>query len=304
MAPTAPQPQAPSQAYAQFPGAYGQPFQPYSQYGAPQPQAAQQIIRTEPTESKGWKITRSALHGAGIVVAILCIALSFSFKGTTTEVFTAWYSSPAAFIAFVWSLAELIVRAVRKQKEGIHPGAHVGVCLLIWLAASFVAGVYSTFAAISHYGDRSSNCDYRYDSSIQDYTYYNCTLPFNGRFGQWIALTVFSWLLWLIYFILFVGSCIDTHKRNQAKRQQVVIVNPGSFWGAGQGWQQLPQGAQIVQAAAPGISLGNRDSTQPQNPLPTEFYSEKGKEPQRLSPTHQPAAPPQITEYYTPSASK
>jgi hypothetical protein len=43
------------------------------------------------------------------------------------------FLGPSATVAFVWSLAEAICICVRGGHRGIHPGACVGVDLILWL---------------------------------------------------------------------------------------------------------------------------------------------------------------------------
>lgn len=135
-----------------------------------------------------------------------------------------------------WSATELIVRSVRKFQTGVHPGAHVGMCLIIWIIASIVGGTFATMVAISQ---SYCNEDVYYSSNYSD----ECSGQFIGSVGSFWAITVFTWLTWLFYFILFIFACIDTARRNATKRQPIMIVNP-SYWGpAMQGWEQMPQNA-------------------------------------------------------------
>lgn len=195
-------------------------------------------------------------------------------------------------MALIWSAAELIVRAVHKFQTGIHPGGNVAATLIIWLAAAIVGAMQGIYAATV---DGYCDYNYNYNSETGSYEYEDtddCHDPWGGRWGVWIAITVFSCLLWVIYFTLFVMACMDTSRRNAAKRT-VMVVNPANYWGPqAQGWQQMPQQQNsqymtVPQAAArdnTDIPLQQRSPSPAGTPYQTPMenpLSEKGKEPER-----------------------
>lgn len=185
-------------------------------------------------------------------------------------------------MTLIWSAAELIVRAVHKFKRGIHPGGSVAATLIVWLAAAIVGALEGVFSVTM-----DGYCDYYdYNSMTYEYDTVECYNPWGGRWGIWIAVTAFTCLLWVIYFALFVIACIDTSRRNAAKRL-VMVVNPASYWGPqAQGWQQMPQ--QNLAVPQPAAMGGNAIPLQQQTPNPATPYAtpmeapnEKGKEPEQ-----------------------
>ncbi|KAF4459927.1 wnt and FGF inhibitory regulator domain-containing [Fusarium albosuccineum] len=236
--------QQPPQGFQQYPQSYGQPFAPYQQ------QPAQQWPPQIP-ERKAWMITKLALHGADIVTCIVGLGLTFSLIKSGVLGLVALGACPLLFLALIWDVAEFITRFVRKWQSGIHPGAHVGLSLFIWLGAAIVGGLELTFAAVADADDFESGYSYdsdcyssRYDSSYGTTTSSCRNEDSNSsKHGIWTALAVFTSFVWLWHFILFVGACIDTHKRNAIlKRPVAMVFNGPPYWGPGaQGFQQMPQ---------------------------------------------------------------
>lgn len=299
-------------AYAQYPSAYGQQYQNYQQYGyqnggyyaAPYQQAAypQSAPQSAPqvAETKFWINAKMALHGVSVVASIITLGMGLSLINGGPDVsFLAAIACPVPVMALIWSAAELIVRAVHKFQTGIHPGGQVAATLIIWLAAIIVGPLEALYNVTT-----DGYCDYEYNSDTSSYDVTeDCYDPWKGRQGLWIAITTFTCLLWVVMFSLFVMACIDTSRRNAAKRV-VMVMNPASYWGPqAQGWQQMPQqNSQYVavpQAAARGdadIPLQHRQqaSPSPGTPYATPMenpINEKGKEPEV-------GAPHGVQEFY------
>lgn len=198
-------------------------------------------------------------------------------------------------MALVWDAAEIITWLCRKRVAGIHPGAHVGVSLIIWLGAACIGGIQSAYVTYTTHD--SDTC---YDSESDEYV--DC----RSSSGQMIAAAAFACLVWLLHFTLFVGACIDTAKRNAANRRQVVVVGP-PYWGPmAQGWQPMPQYyPQHQPPQSPGQQHMMMPAQQDQNiPLqdrsPAAEQTGYGKEGESST---QPANRG-ITEYYTPSETR
>lgn len=305
--------------FQQYPGAYGQPFQPYNPQALPQGQFQQptagqfqqyqqfQQQQQHPAyvanAVKAWVLTRIALHAADIICCIVAIGISFHV-GTFSEtgyIFTL--CTPIFFLALVWDLAEIITWFCRKRKAGIHPGAHVGVSLIIWLGAAIVGGIQAAFVA--YVVNDSSDC---WDYESQSYESCTSSSSYDGQAGLFTAVAVFSCLVWLIHFTLFINGCIETARRNRANRRVVTVVAP-PYWGPmAHGWQPMPQYyAQTPQSQG-------QNTTVPQHNIPLQIRSPteqqqtgNGKQPEQPivndkqgESSTQPANPA-ITEYYTPS---
>ncbi|KAF9770338.1 hypothetical protein IL306_012149 [Fusarium sp. DS 682] len=222
--------------FQQDPRSYGPPYAPY-----PQQPAQQQWTPPRVPETKAWMITKLALHGIDIVCCIVGLGLTGALRHVETLGLVALGACPLFVVAMIWDIAEFATRFGRKWKAGIHPGAHVAISLLIWLSAAIVGGLESTFSAYySDFGYLDEDCEYDPDERR-----YVCTSSdkVSSKRSLFVALSVFTCLIWLWHFILFVGACIDTQKRNAAMRRPVTMVFGGpAYWGPGaQGFQQVPQ---------------------------------------------------------------
>lgn len=298
-APAAPaQPSAAHQSgapYAQYPNAYGQTYQPYQQYGYSQHAGAygpaQQVYpqaapAPEVAETRVWMFSKSVLHALAIVFSICTLGMGLSFT-TTDQPYLAAIACPVPVMSLIWSGAELIVRAVRKFKSGIHPGGQVAGSLIVWLAAAIVGPLESVFSLVN-----DSYCDYDYDNLYYSEPDVECTDAWAGKYGVWIAISAFTCLLWLIYFTLFIFACIDTSRRNAA-RKFVYMVQPSNWPHAAQGWYPMPQ----QQAGAPAQQQPQQGQymTAPQPARTRESTAVPGH-----VPVQQAQTPSPITPYATP----
>lgn len=289
--------------YAQYPQSYGMPFQPYQQPQImvhPQPMIAQPYPETlpQPEENRRQLIGYIVAHSVLIVFSLCDIGLSLSLLkyGTYNDAaLVALCTIVVPGMALLWSASELITRAVRSNHVGIHPGAHVGVLLLIWLGAAIVGGIGATYVAFMNVYD-----DYRSGSCWNDstFSYEECDHDDEKEYAHsrniLIATVAFKFLVLVISFALFVRACIDTHRKNRAGRQVVFIQAP--YWPgpAAQGWQQMPN----MQGPVPqgnhaqhtqNIPIQTRNSTQPQ---PSTQGAGEVQSPQ----------PAVMHEYYTPTS--
>jgi hypothetical protein len=169
----------------------------------------------------------------------------------------------------LWSLAEVITRAVRKFKAGIHPGAHVGMCLIIWMISSITGGMLCTYVAVNPDED-DSDCVYQTYNSQGMRTYNDCAPQDPYPRGKILGAAVITCLIFGLFFGLFVDACICTHRRNTAaKRPIMVIAQPQNWSAAAQGWQPMAQNdasaeAAQVQTPAPAAT---------QQPAIREYYA-------------------------------
>ncbi|EKJ74528.1 hypothetical protein FPSE_05278 [Fusarium pseudograminearum CS3096] len=246
--------------FQQDPRSYGPAFAPYPQQQQQQPPIPPQWTPPRVQETKGWMITKLALHGIDIATCIVGLALTGALKNVETLGLVAVGACPLFVMAIIWDIAELLTRFGRKWKAGIHPGAHVAIHLFIWLGAAIVGGLESTFSAYyTSFDYLDEDCEYNRKERR-----YVCTSSEGVASKQslFVALSVFTCLLWLWQFVLFVGACIDTQKRNAALRKPVVVWGGPPYWGPGtQGFQQMPQ----YYAAPQGQGFPMQTWTPPQN---------------------------------------
>lgn len=120
---------------------------------------------------------------------------------------------------------------MRNWGAGIHPGAHVGVSLFLWLCCAVVGGIMAAFIGFSAPDD----CD---DDGYNSYYGSSNCGNFNGSWSRFLGVVILLLLLWLVHFIIFVGACTDTAKRNAAKSKPIMVVAQPPYWPMPQqGWQ-------------------------------------------------------------------
>ncbi|KAK4066005.1 uncharacterized protein Triagg1_8314 [Trichoderma aggressivum f. europaeum] len=221
------------------------PVVSYVPYPGPQPTWDD----LEPVLAKPWEITKTVLHVLSVLLAATGIGLGFSSLNFTYFAYTVVISAaPPCIIAVLWSLVELIVRAARKfQKDGIHPGAHIALSLIIFLVATVLTSLFGPWFQDSWGVDFSTqNCGDQWNSTLHT-TVWSCTdtdddaaeYMFRHERSVSIAVAVVTYLLAAIHFSLFVGACVDTSRVNSAASRPIyVIAQPQMMQ---QGWQPIPQ---------------------------------------------------------------
>ncbi|KAG8410353.1 hypothetical protein J3459_017163 [Metarhizium acridum] len=256
------------QPYGLYPQSYGSHFVPYdqtapqqlrqmqqqqqqAQMNQPNPQQPVTYMTVpqpfqHPPQSSRRKIAKDILHVLVMIVSIIGMGFAFSLLGKAmnrpySSRYGYYYDSfdyylpavsvgPVFAVAFLWSLVELIVRCSRNWKAGIHPGAHVGVCLCLWLGAVIVGALLAVFVAQPWYYESCSS------SSGSSDSYGSCSRYSDPMF---VGSTVLALLLAAVEFILFVIACADTHVRNRWKRSVVIASTP--YWAPPpQGWYVAP----------------------------------------------------------------
>ncbi|KAL6891742.1 hypothetical protein HDV57DRAFT_514088 [Trichoderma longibrachiatum] len=227
-------------------------YQPYYQPYPGQPTAA-----PAPVESAKGTYTRLGFHGVVVVLGAIGLGVSLSSLGADNGYGIGAAAAPGAGLCLAWSLAELITRAVRKWKSGIHPGAHVGICLILWLITAIMGGSLSAFVAMNDVSSRDEeDCIvYTHDQYGNARTYNECD-DYYVQYPRGKALggAVITCMLFAIEFGLFVDACVRTHRRNTAKARPVMVIAQPQNWGAvTQGWQPMAnEGVQVPAAAARG----------------------------------------------------
>ena len=147
-------------------------------------------------------------------------------------------------------MAEEITRWARKWGPGIHPGAHVGMSLFLWLSCAVIGGILATFIGLG-LDCRSYDYDDNDDDNDDDSSYYGnygCN-NFTGLSGRFLGAVILLLLLWLVHFVLFIGACVDTAKRNSAKHNPIMVVAQPSYWGP-----MAPHGGQQPATQFPGAA--------------------------------------------------
>ncbi|KAI1755179.1 hypothetical protein F4782DRAFT_438650 [Xylaria castorea] len=215
----------PQPFFSQQPHAYA----PYT--GQPNQQFAYvNSVRPLPKQSSAYIATRLGLTALSSVWGIIIIALTsilLSDGGIVASV--SLYSYAIVVASIIWNTAELITYCVRLRKEtqrGIHPGAHVGLHLIFWLA-----GAFAILLTVSVYLGVAYNIEYcgRKDDEYSSYSGSYCSDYEPLNYWKWNVLPVIRahlaiFALWTInHFVLFVLACIETHKRNSMRSTAYIV---------------------------------------------------------------------------------
>ncbi|KAL7902757.1 hypothetical protein HDV63DRAFT_384930 [Trichoderma sp. SZMC 28014] len=213
-------------------------FQPYYQ-----PYPGQQTIAPPPLQtSKRAEFIRLGFFGAALLLGIIGLGLSLSSLGGS-DISVAIAALPAAALATIWSLAEVITRAVRKFKTGIHPGAHVGMCLIIWMIASVTGGMLCTYVALYNGYDDDEDCSFTTTDGEGNVSSYDCAPRDPAPRGKIVGSAVITCMLFAINFGLFIDACIQTHRRNTAAKRPIMVIAQPQNWPAAPVQMQAPAAA-------------------------------------------------------------
>ncbi|KAI0206305.1 hypothetical protein F4808DRAFT_114241 [Astrocystis sublimbata] len=244
-------------------------YAPYNGQAANQQFTYVNPVRQLPKQSSAYIATRLGLTALASVWGIIIIALTsilLSEGGAAASVSIYAYAIVAASI--IWNTAELITYCARLRKEvqrGIHPGAHVGLHLIFWLAGIF-ALLLSTSVYISVAYDLERCAHRDDDDSYYGYSYSYCSdyKPFD--YWRWNVLPVIRALLAIFalftinHFALFVLACIETHKRNIS----TAFVVPANAI--------PPQAMYYPQQAVPAQVMYPPQAAGAQSMQPMQFY--------------------------------
>ncbi|KAJ2999208.1 hypothetical protein NUW58_g63 [Xylaria curta] len=152
-----------------------------------------------------------------VILRIISLALSITDTAELVTIETAsttldyWpvvaFPVLAGFI--LWDVIEFIVMIARGgTAKGIHPGAHVGVELILWLGSVFTIVAQAVKANWSQLGAPDYVLEER------------ALLPWVR-----VALTQFSFLglLVILRFVLFVRACVEVDRRKKDRRVQQLV---------------------------------------------------------------------------------
>lgn len=177
-----------------------------------------------------------------------------------------------AVVSAVWQIAEHITLAVRRGWRSIHPGAHVGVHLILSVLAVLVVpslclSLSLEMTEFTIEGDCDSDSDssgdyYSSGSSFRCGSSSYLTFPSRAAASRYFtlseALAAFAVLLLISHVTLFVMACVETDRRRKyGKLTKVVylVAAPGPVDGrtyyAPLATQQLRGGRGSVLAPPP-----------------------------------------------------
>ncbi|ROT36673.1 hypothetical protein SODALDRAFT_401571 [Sodiomyces alkalinus F11] len=163
---------------------------------------------------KGWHVTKIVFRSLDLAFSIIVLALAIYVVIVFGDLLAIVLISPPAILAIIWETAEFITLCARGGRVGIHPGAHVGLHLIIWLAWCVAVGFIATrFALFGYY----------------DVTGYGSVIDTQAAIVAFSSLLLASLTqtapLSIVHLTLFIGACVDTSRRNSAARPVYVVAN-------------------------------------------------------------------------------
>ncbi|KAI1637539.1 hypothetical protein F4809DRAFT_640404 [Biscogniauxia mediterranea] len=188
-----------------------------------------------------WDAAKLVLR-AGSLVAAAAVAgfvVAFNFAGGR-------YVSANSLSVAGWDAAEFVVVCARRDRaRGIRAAAHVGVDLVLWLAAVATLALQSIYVG------------YRAGGGYYTGSYYNQA----DYSGPWFAVDVthltLLGVLAILHFVLFVRACVEVDRHKKDRRVQELILamqkqgrNPRDFPLATFTQQHLQTSASSILVAA------------------------------------------------------
>ncbi|MCJ1333953.1 hypothetical protein MMC10_010660 [Thelotrema lepadinum] len=215
-------------------------------------------------------------------IGMRSLALLFTLISIATAGY-AWFICYLLFLplglSLIWNLANIIRRMTARTP--VHPGANVGLDLIIWglffiiliityLAAagilylsthsgelsSYNGSYWYSYVGTDNSGSSSSSTTTCNNGDCYSYAKRATTVDFSSLKkygGVAVASCVFATLSFLLHFILFVFACVDTHRRRHPERHPEYRVGEkttGQFNYPQQQHQQYPLQQQYPQQGA------------------------------------------------------
>ncbi|WYZ35314.1 hypothetical protein EsH8_I_001590 [Colletotrichum jinshuiense] len=157
--------------------------------------------------NRRWHIANMTIRGFDLAFCIIVIVI-------TARISSSLYSSPTfllcsgipAVVAAVWNISEFVTTYARGGRQGIHPGAHVSLHLLLWLF--FMIAIIVEGIIVFRRG--------RPD--------------FGWQFGQGVfalqnAVLAITAILFLDHSFLLVRACVETYQRNTRPTLYLAPIN-------------------------------------------------------------------------------
>jgi hypothetical protein len=156
---------------------------------------AQQPLQKPLYSTKSWHVTKIVFESLALTFAIIALgvslALALDYFGLMA--YAVLWTAPQAGITIIWAIAEFITICARRNHQGIHPGAHVALHLLLWLGYAASLGLNGYFLALAatvsywYYGYDDYDDYYGY-SGYSNYYGYTAILPLMQALAAFCAL--------------------------------------------------------------------------------------------------------------------
>lgn len=219
------------------------PFQPQPMQMAPfkPPDSIEaQRLAHKPFSAK-WANAKNWMNFALLNINTVVIILSAYLNTDSSAGYSfgimivSWICLGVCSLSIIWTASELLVLMYRGQRNPIHPGAHVGTHLILWMLAIFATGVLTTYWVVGFFEDSYSS----YLSDITPET--TLTTADLGRLGTddlmvlimrrratriGRTLAIAMWAIMITHFILFVRACVETNQLRRFNRVVYIIQQP------------------------------------------------------------------------------
>lgn len=220
---------------------------------------------------KEWLRVKFVLTILSILLCIILLAFAIVMASpgspSVYRDYVALWAVPFTVVIIAWDFTEIITVCTCgsritpgaaaggvRVRRGIHPGAHVGVDLIIWLAGVFCIFI-ATLQMVSG-EDRIQDCaEYLSRSNTSSWYYRRCSqaeydfLLRGNYLGLLRATVAFVCLITAVHFFIFVRACIETHQYNTTRR---IVVIPQQMYYGGQPQGMMPYpGANMYQMPPP-----------------------------------------------------
>lgn len=218
-----------------------QPMMPQQQMMYQQPVTINKVV-----SSKAWHNTKIAIGSLILVSDIIIFGLGGGSASTIVGIYDMLIMYPLAGVSLIWQIAEFITLCAHPDR-GIHPGAHVGMHLILWLGAAGCAGMLTTFVVIQETWAqywRGTSSSRR--GLISDYIMYQ-------RLEA--ALAAFAYILLILHFTFFVRACIECQRRNTQQPTIMMAAPPQPYYPANGMGQMPPQQALYPSQYNPHMSM-------------------------------------------------
>jgi len=219
----------------------------YPIQGFPPPGFTDDPRRVVVARNKSWAYAKVGMNLCNLMAGAAVLGLSCSYLVYRVGSDSLYIiNMPVSIGSILWTLGSLITliacnrgfRLDMNSHEGIHPGAQVGMHLVLWLAWALAVAITSSDTGnLQRAYDRCISADKGNQSlsglypHYSDYTY-ECRTEYQGKEDRIInsdiprlrATAVLSAVAFVLHFALFIGACVDTHYHNINKRARVVYV--------------------------------------------------------------------------------
>ncbi|KAH8886082.1 hypothetical protein GQ53DRAFT_845175 [Thozetella sp. PMI_491] len=181
----------------------------------------EQVTVSQPkyVSPKGMWVSKFVLRSITFIVAVSTLGLVSNLA--TGIVFSflplAFVGSPA-ILSICWCFAEGICITARGGHRGIHPGANVGVDLVLWLSFAALAVTVGLFGIT----DTNYNTTIFSASISRSSSSYRSLISASADKGK-VVLGLGA-LLMVLHFTTFVIACYGTNVRNKLPRQKIISV--------------------------------------------------------------------------------